>query len=75
MTEFLLQIAPFITAISPVLVIYVTSKLGKKKNRREELLDDYNRMREERDDYLKKWYAAENEIERLKKEKQNEIKR
>ena len=75
MTEFLLQIAPFITAISPVLVIYVTSKLGKKKNRREELLDDYNRMREERDDYLKKWYEAEEEIERLKKEKQNETKR
>lgn len=74
MTKFLLQIAPFITAISPVLVIYVTSKLGKKKNRREELLDDYNRMRNERDDYLQKWHSAEKEIDNLKRENNNETK-
>ena len=74
MTKLLLQLAPFITAISPILVIYITSKLGKKKNQREELMDDYNRMREERDDYLQKWHKAENEIDKLKKEKQNETK-
>lgn len=74
MTKLLLQLAPFVTAISPILVIYITSKLGKKKNQREELMDDYNRMREERDDYLQKWHSAEKQIDNLKRENNNETK-
>lgn len=49
-------------------ILGVTARLGKRKNRREDLLDDYTRVKKERDEYHDKWLASEAKIEELKKE-------
>jgi len=64
----LVELAPVITALSPVAVIWVTAWLGKRKTRREDLLDDYTRVKKERDEYYNRWLASEDKIDELKKE-------
>lgn len=66
-TDYLLKMAPVITALSPLLIIWITNRLGKRKSKRDDLQSDYERVRTERDDYLQKWYTAEQEIDKLKK--------
>ena len=68
MIDILVKLAPVLTALSPVVVIWVTARLGKRKNRREDLLDDYTRVKKERDEYHDKWLASEDKIDKLKEE-------
>jgi len=73
----LVKLAPVLTALSPVAVIYLTSRLGKRKSRRDDLLNDYDRVQKERDDYHDRWLASEKKVDELKSEmeKNNETKR
>jgi len=66
MIDALVKLAPVLTALSPVAVIWVTRRLGKRKSQRDDLLDDYTRVRKERDEYEAKLKQKDNEIEELK---------